>query len=111
MDALASPEGFLFEDFRLDRCGGGLFRRAEDGTFTAVAISSRGLAILGVLVEKAGKVVSKAEIIAAVWCSTVVDDSNLTVQISTLRRALRNGRPNGRCIQTVPGAAIALPPR
>jgi len=103
MDALASPEGFLFEDFRLDRCGGGLFRRAEDGTFTAVAISSRGLAILGVLVEKAGEVVSKAEIIAAVWCSTVVDDSNLTVQISTLRRALRNGRPNGRCIQTVPG--------
>jgi adenylate cyclase len=27
----------------------------------------------------------------------------LTVQISALRRALEHGRPNGRCIQTVPG--------
>src|SRR5260370_37748385 len=97
MDALASPEGFLFEDFRLDQCGGGLFRRAEDGTFTAVAISSRGRAILGVMVEKAGEGVSKAEIIAAVWCSSVVDDRNLTVQISTARLGLRIAAPDRGC--------------
>jgi adenylate cyclase len=103
MDALASSEVFLFENFRLDRRGGRLFRRASDGAFTAVAISSRGLAILGVLIERAGEVVSKDEIIAAVWPGVVVEDSNLTVQISALRRALQNGRPNGRCIQTVPG--------
>jgi TolB-like protein len=102
MDALASSEGFLFEDFRFDRRGGGLFRRDGDGAFTAVAISSRGLATLGLLIERAGEIVSKEEIIAAVWRGTVVDHSNLTVQISALRRTLRNGRPNGRCIQTVP---------
>jgi TolB-like protein/Flp pilus assembly protein TadD len=121
MDALASSEVFLFEDFRLDRRGGGLFRRAADGAFTAVPISSRGLAILRVLIERAGEVVSKDEIITAVWPGTVIEDSNLTVQVSALRRALRHERPTGRCIQTVPrrgyrfaapvtrGAAWALP--
>ena len=94
---------FLFEDFRLDRHGGGLFRRDDDGAFTAVAIGSRGLDILGVLIDRAGEVVSKDEIIAAVWSGTVVEDSNLTVQISALRRALEHGRPNRRCIRTVPG--------
>jgi TolB-like protein/Tfp pilus assembly protein PilF len=102
MEAIASSEVFLFEGFRLDRRGGGLFRRDVNGSFTAVAISSRGLNILGVLIGRAGEVVSKDEIIAAVWPGTVVEESNLTVQISALRRALEHGRPNGRCIQTVP---------
>ena len=100
---------FLFEDFRLDRHGGGLFRRDDDGAFTAVAIGSRGLDILGVLIDRAGEVVSKDEIIAAVWSGTVVEDSNLTVQISALRRALEHGRPNRRSFGPCPGAAIALP--
>jgi adenylate cyclase len=103
MDALASSEVFMFENFRLDRRGGRLFRRASDGAFTAVAIGSRGLAILAVLIERSGEVVSKDEIIAAVWPGVVVEDSNLTVQISALRRTLQHGRPNVRCIQTVPG--------
>ena len=54
MEAVASSEVFLFEDFRLDRHGGGLFRRDDDGAFTAVAIDSRGLDILGALIERAG---------------------------------------------------------
>jgi hypothetical protein len=82
MEAHASSEVFLFEDFRLDRRDGGLFQRDDDGAFTAVAIGSRGLDILGVLIEMAGEVVSKNEIIAAVWPGTVVEESNLTVQIS-----------------------------
>jgi TolB-like protein/DNA-binding winged helix-turn-helix (wHTH) protein len=103
MGALAPSEVLLFEDFRLDRSGGGLFRRDGNDGFAPVAIGSRGLDILGVLIERAGEIVSKDEIIAAVWPGTVVEDSNLTVQISALRRVLDQGRPNGRCIQTVPG--------
>jgi len=103
MAALASSEVFVFEDFRLDRHGGGLFRRADDGAFAPVAIGSRGLDILGVLIARAGEVVSKDEIIAAVWPGTIVEDSNLTVQISSLRRVLDHGRSNGSCIQTVSG--------
>src|SRR6516162_5520977 len=103
MAALASSEVFVFEDFRLDRHGGGLFRRADDGAFAPVAIGSRGLDILGVLVARAGEVVSKDEIFAAVWPGRVVEDSNLTVQISILRRVLDQGRFAGTCIQTVSG--------
>jgi adenylate cyclase len=103
MKALASSEVFLFENFRLDRRGARLFQCDHSGAFAPVAIGSRGLAILGVLIERAGEVVSKDEIVAAVWPRTVVEGSNLTVQISALRRALEHGRPNGRCIQTVPG--------
>ena len=108
MEVLASSEVFLFEDFRLDRHGGGLFRRADDGAFAPVAIGSRGLDILGVLIARAGEVVSKDEIIAAVWPETVVEDSNLTVQISALRRALDHGRAAGGCIQTVSGRGYRL---
>jgi hypothetical protein len=91
MQGLAPSEIFLFEDFRLDRRGG-LYRRDDVGAFVPVAIGSRALDILGVLIERAGEVVSKDEIIAAVWPGTVVEDSNLTVQISALRAVLDRGR-------------------
>jgi adenylate cyclase len=108
MEVLASSEVFLFEDFRLDRHGGGLFQRDDNGAFVPVAVGSRGLDILGVLIARVGEVVSKDEIIAAVWPGTVVEDSNLTVQISALRRVLDYGRSNGSCIQTVPGRGYRL---
>jgi TolB-like protein/DNA-binding winged helix-turn-helix (wHTH) protein/Flp pilus assembly protein TadD len=103
MQGLAPSDIFQFEDFRLDRHCGGLFRSNGTGKFEPVAIGSRALDILGVLIERAGEVVSKDEIVAAVWPATVVEDSNLTVQISALRRVLDRGQPNGSCIQTVPG--------
>jgi len=59
MEALASSEVFLFEEFRLDRRGGGLFRRDQNGTFSRAAIGSRALDILGVLITRAGEIVSK----------------------------------------------------
>ena len=102
MQGLAPSEIFVFEEFRLDRRGG-LFRCNGAGKNEPVAIGSRALDILGVLVERAGEVVSKEEIVGAVWPATVVEDSNLTVQISALRRVLDRGQPNGSCIQTVPG--------
>jgi DNA-binding winged helix-turn-helix (wHTH) protein len=102
MQGLAPSDIFAFEDFRLDRRGG-LFRCNGTGTFEPVAIGSRALDILGALIERAGEVVSKDEIIAAVWPGTVVEDSNLTVQISALRAVLDRGRANGSCIQTIPG--------
>jgi DNA-binding winged helix-turn-helix (wHTH) protein/TolB-like protein/tetratricopeptide (TPR) repeat protein len=71
--------------------------------FVPIAIGSRALDVLRVLVEADGDLVSKDEVIAAVWPATVVEDNNLTVQISTLRRILDRGRTAGSCIQTVAG--------
>src|SRR6516162_3832257 len=101
MEVLAADEIFLFDGFRLDRSG--LFRRDERGVFAPVAIGSRALEVLRVLVEADGDLVSKDEIMGAVWPGTVVEDNNLTVQLSTLRRILDRGRADGSCIQTVAG--------
>jgi len=103
MEPLGGSEVFLFDGFRLDRRRGGLFRRNEHGVFARVAIGSRALGVLSVLAERHGDLVSRDEIIAAVWPGVVVEDSNLPIQISTLRRMLDHGRAEGSCIQTVAG--------
>src|ERR1700732_1805877 len=71
-------------------------------------MGSRALDILGVLVERPGDLLIRAEIIAAVWPGMAVEDSNLDVQIAALRRVVDEGRTEQSCIQT---AAIALPHR
>src|SRR6266446_6970198 len=103
MDAPSSTESSLFEGFRLDRRAGVLLRRDERGVFAPMAMGSRALEILGVLVERPGDLVSRAEIMEAVWPGTAVEDSNLNVQVAALRRILDGGRAEGSCIQTVPG--------
>jgi TolB-like protein len=103
MEPLGGSEVFLFDGFRLDRRAGGLFRRNEHGVFARVSIGSRALGVLSVLAERHGDLVSKDEIIAAVWPGMVVEDSNLPIQISGLRRLLDQGRAEGSCIQTVAG--------
>ena len=103
MDASSPPDIYLFDDFRLDRRGGGLFRCAEAGGPVPVSLGSRALDVLRVLIERHGDLVAKDELMAAVWPNTVVEEANLTVQISTLRRVLDNGRPGASCIQTAPG--------
>src|ERR1700730_13396234 len=109
MGALATDDIVLFESFRLDRRG--LFRRDEHGAFAPVVIGSRGLEVLGVLVERPGGLVSRDAIIARVWPATVVEDNNLNMQIAALRRALDDRRAAGSCIQTVPGRGYRFVPR
>jgi DNA-binding winged helix-turn-helix (wHTH) protein len=92
---------FLFEGFRLDRSG--LSRCNQSGAFVPVPVGSRTLEILGFLLQRSGDLVSRDEIMNAVWPGTIVENSNLPVQIAALRRLLDNGRANGSCIQTVPG--------
>jgi len=101
MERPVSSEIFLFEGFRFDRRGS-LIRRVG-GTEASVAISPRALDILGVLVARAGDVVSKDEISAAVWPGRTVESSNLTVQIAALRRVLDQGQSHTSCIQTIGG--------
>ena len=65
-------------------------------------LGSRAFDILAALVERAGEVVSKDELIARAWPTTVVEEGNLKLQISALRRALGDGGAS-RYIVTVPG--------
>jgi TolB-like protein/DNA-binding winged helix-turn-helix (wHTH) protein/Tfp pilus assembly protein PilF len=98
---LATADIFLFEDFRLDRQGTGLSRRDESGVFVPLSIGARALDVLAVLVERPGELITKEEIMAAVWRRSVVENANLTVQIAALRRVLDQRRADGSCIQTV----------
>jgi TolB-like protein/Tfp pilus assembly protein PilF len=103
MKMSASSEIFFFGEFRLDRAGGGLFRRGADGVFVPVAVGSRALEILATLVERRGDIVPKEEIIGTGWPRTVVAEGNLFVQIAALRRILDAAQSGQSCIQTVIG--------
>jgi TolB-like protein len=94
MGALAEGGAFLFAGFQLDLRG--LFRRDEHGGLIPVSLGGRALDLLGVLVERHGELLSKAEIMAVVWPNMAVEDGNLTLQISALRGVVGAGS-----IQTV----------
>ena len=103
MNQRDSTDIFLFEGFRFHRGDRELFRLDAAGNASAVSIGSRALDLLGLLVERQGRSVSKTEIIDVVWRGSAVEEANLTVQISALRRVLDRGREQNSCIQTVPG--------
>jgi len=68
-----------------------------------VRIGVRALDLLIVLVEHAGKVVTKDELFARVWPGVVVDEGNLRTQVALLRKVLRDGEGSARYLMTVPG--------
>ena len=68
-----------------------------------VRLGSRAFDILTALVERAGEVVSKEELIIRAWPATFVEEANLKIQVSALRRALGDGQGDHRYIATVVG--------
>jgi len=62
------------------------------------ALGARALQVLQVLVERAGHLVSRSELLDRVWADVVVEENNLSVQINALRKVL-----GGEIIATVPG--------
>src|SRR5467141_3542741 len=68
-----------------------------------VRLGSRAFDILAALVERAGEVVGKDELIARAWPATFVEEANLKIQVSALRRALGDGQGDHRFVVTVVG--------
>lgn len=68
-----------------------------------VRLGHRSLEILTALVERPGELVTKAELMARVWPGVVVEEANLRVQITALRKALGEGRPGHRYVTSVIG--------
>src|SRR6185437_443091 len=90
-----------FEGFRLDSAG--LSRVDPFGRSEPVVLGARAFDLLSLLVDRRGEVVPKEAIMQAVWPGLAIEDGNLTVQISTLRRVLDRDRAAGSCIQTIAG--------
>jgi predicted ATPase/DNA-binding winged helix-turn-helix (wHTH) protein len=68
-----------------------------------VRLGSRAFDILAALVERPGEVLGKEQLIARAWPQTFVEEANLKIQMSALRRALGDGQGGNRYVITVPG--------
>jgi len=90
---------YAFGDFRLD-AGRRLLAHQAQGS---VPITSRAFDTLLYLVRNPGRVVTKRELMDAVWGDAVVEENNLTQTISTLRQLLGERPDEHRFIVTVSG--------
>jgi TolB-like protein/tetratricopeptide (TPR) repeat protein len=73
-----------------------------------IKLKSRALDILCVLVAARGNLVTKDDLMAQVWPGLVVEENNIQVHISALRKALDEGRGGQVHIVTVPGRGYRL---
>ncbi|MBV9242348.1 MAG: PD40 domain-containing protein [Acidobacteria bacterium] len=90
---------FRFADFELDRQKRVLLRDGEK-----VAVTAKAIDLLEVLLERAGETVTKEELLQRIWEGQFVEESNLTVQVSTLRKLLGEEPGENKFIATVPGS-------
>ncbi|MGB6604997.1 MAG: winged helix-turn-helix domain-containing protein [Steroidobacteraceae bacterium] len=96
MSALENPV-YRFAGFTLEPAER---RLSEAGK--PIALTPKVLDTLVLLVERAGHVVSKDELMKRLWPRGYVDESNLTKHIWLIRRALGDGEHDSRFIETVP---------
>jgi DNA-binding winged helix-turn-helix (wHTH) protein/uncharacterized membrane protein HdeD (DUF308 family) len=100
----------VFGDFRFNMPTRELLRIGNHGLATPVTLGSRAADLLHLFLDRPGELITKSEIMDAVWPHMAVEESNLTVQISALRRALGGCRNGARYIQTVPGRGYRFTP-
>lgn len=87
---------YLFREFELVPSQRVLLRGGKP-----VHLRSRAFDVLVALAERAGKLVSKTELMDLVWPGLAVEENNLTVQLSALRSAMDDGPRDPRIITTV----------
>jgi DNA-binding winged helix-turn-helix (wHTH) protein/TolB-like protein/Flp pilus assembly protein TadD len=93
------PRAYRFDQYCVDL----VQNRVTGPDGVALAVSSRAYDVLVYLIENRSRVVSKDDLMKAVWPRIVVEENNLTQAISALRRTLGDMRDGSRFIITVPG--------
>lgn len=96
----ASRSTYEFGDFRLDAARRLLLPKHSD---RALPLTARAFDTLLYLVERPGKLLSKATLIGAIWPDVIVEENSLNQNISLLRRVLGENPGEHRFIVTVPG--------
>src|SRR5712692_7279565 len=92
-----------FGRFRLD-----LRHRKLSSNGDPIELKSKAFNILCVLASAQGKVVTKDELMATVWPGRVVEESNIQVHISALRKALSEESGEPIHLFTAPGRGYRL---
>src|SRR5262245_1844794 len=85
-----------FGPFRFDRGHGRQWRSGED-----LPRPPRALAVLSVLLERAGRVVGKNELLQVAWNGPYVTETSLSEAVSLLRQTLGDDSQRPAYIQTV----------
>lgn len=91
-------DGYGFGPYRLSMATKQLYRGTQP-----VRLGGRALDILGILVERAGQVVSKDELLALAWPGIIVGEATLRVHIASLRKAIGDGQDGARYITNISG--------
>jgi len=94
-DSNNGPKAFRFRDFVLDVQRGTLLRGTEE-----VRLRPQSFRVLCYLVENRGRLLSKKELLDAIWGRTVVTEGSLTQCLIDIRRAL--GDASRELVRTVP---------
>src|SRR5438876_7353788 len=102
MDRLTSSK-FSFGDFELDVERRRLFEQGQP-----VALNSRTFELLFALVSRRGEILSKDELLETVWDGQFVEEGNLAVHVSTLRKTLGERKNENKFIVTVPGRGYSF---
>jgi Tol biopolymer transport system component/DNA-binding winged helix-turn-helix (wHTH) protein len=102
----AQGEKYEFGDFELDTDEGVLRQSAH-----ILPLPPKAVQVLELLVRNAGRVVSRTEMVETLWPNSFVEDSNLTVTISNLRRALGDNENGTKFIETVPKRGYRFMPK
>ncbi len=89
---------YTFGPFELDSEARTLWR---DGEPTPTA--GRALDVLILLVQNRGRLIDKDELLSRIWAGSVVEESNLTHCIFSLRKVLGDNPKNHRYIATIAG--------
>src|SRR5688572_25382809 len=89
-------EHILFGPFCLDRGGARLLR---DGR--PVALTPKAFDLLHLLASKPGRLVTKEELLTAIWPDAFVSDASIKVAVSEVRKALDDGAKTPQYIETV----------
>jgi DNA-binding winged helix-turn-helix (wHTH) protein len=89
---------YQFGPLRLDVAKRVLLRDGKQ-----VALTQRLFEALLLLIENSGRVIGKDELMTKLWPDTVVEEANLTVNISALRKILGETAVEHRYIATIPG--------
>jgi predicted ATPase/DNA-binding winged helix-turn-helix (wHTH) protein len=98
MTRVAETDPFVFGPFRLSAA-----RRELSAHGVPVALGQRAFDVLLALVRRHGQLVTKSELMAEVWPGIAVEENNLQVHVSALRKVLGAAGNDRRCILTVAG--------
>lgn len=93
-----SQSNIYFAEFELDTAHRQLLRNGKP-----ISLYAKTFDLLTFLLENNGRILSKDEILEKVWEGQFVEEANLSVQISALRKALGEKKDSPHFLVTVPG--------